>query len=148
MAMSPFSPDVVHNVRMVRAARVAAGVLAAALAAGCSSQHAVTSTTSTTAAPASPGVSLVDECASAIAYWTGQALTPGADQGYDYQEMGLSASEYQILQDVISLARPVARQSGVPAAQAFAQRTARPRCAAYLASQSAAPSASGKGWPQ
>ena len=127
---------------MVRSARAAAGLLAVALVAGCSSQHAAT------AAPASSGVSLADECASAIAYWTGQALTPGADQGYDYQEMGLSATEYQILLAVIPLARPVARQSGVAAAQAFAQRTARPRCAAYLASQSAAPSPSGKGWPQ
>jgi hypothetical protein len=127
---------------MVRAAGVTAGLLAAALVASCSSQHAAS------AVPSSSGVSLADECASAIAYWTGQALTPGADQGYDYQEMGLSATEYHLLLAVIPLARPVARQSGVPAAQAFAQRTARPRCVAYLASQSAAPSPSGNGWPQ
>jgi len=137
------------NVRMVRSAHATAALLAAALLAGCSSQHAVSSTpTSVSVTPTASGVSLVDECASAIAYWTGQALTPGTNQGYDYQEMGLSAAEYQILQAVTLLARPVARQSGVPAAQTFAQSTARPRCAAYLASRSAAPSASGKGWPQ
>jgi hypothetical protein len=137
---------------MVRYARAAAGLLAAVLAAGCSSRHvasgARSSAPTTATATASTGVSLADECTSAIAYWTGQALTPGADQGYDYQEMGLSAVEYQILQDVISLAGPVARASGLSAVQAFAERTARPRCVAYLASVSASPSASGKGWPQ
>jgi hypothetical protein len=144
----------VDHVRMIRPAHAAAALLAAALLAGCSAQHAVSAaSTSPSASSASPspspsGVSLVDECASAISYWTGQALTPGPDQGYDYQEMGLSAAEYEILKAVILLARPVARQSGVPAAQTFAQRTATPRCAAYLASASAAPSASGKGWPQ
>ena len=150
----PTSGPFVDNVRMVRYARAAAGLLAAVLAAGCSSRHVASGaqspapTTATVTATASTGVSLADECTSAIAYWTGQALTPGADQGYDYQEMGLSAVEYQILQDVISLARPVARASGLSAVQAFAERTARPRCVAYLAAVSASPSASGRGWPQ
>jgi hypothetical protein len=62
--------------------------------------------------------------------------------------MGLSAAEYQIVLDLTAVSRPVAQQSGIPAAQAYAQREARPRCAAYLASQSAAPTPSGAGWPR
>ncbi|MBS2966251.1 hypothetical protein KGA66_24615 [Actinocrinis puniceicyclus] len=130
-------------------------LLAAALCAGCASGAssaagngrggaAGTPASAKAAQPASPA----DECASAIAYWAGQALTPGADQGYDYQEMGLSADEYQILLAVTALARPVARKSGLPAARAFARREALPRCAAYVSSHPASPTAPGGGWPQ
>ena len=127
----------------------AIGLVAMALLAGCSGQRSThAGSVQSVSASASQPVSLVDECASAIAYWAGQALTPGADQGYDYQEMGLTATEYKILLAIIPSARPVAQKSGLPAAQAYALGSARPQCAAYLASQSAAPSASSHGWPQ
>lgn len=147
--------------RASASAVAAIGLVTMAMLAGCSghgsphvssgqsasvSASAPAPTASSTSA--SRPVSLVDECASAIAYWVGQALTPGADQGYDYQEMGLTATEYKILLATVVSARPVAQKSGLSAAQAYALGSARPQCAAYLAAQSASPSASSGGWPQ
>jgi hypothetical protein len=115
---------------------------------GPSSAHAGSGQSVSAFASASQSVSLIEECASAIAYWVGQALTPGADQGYDYQEMGLTATEYKILLAIVASARPVAQKSGLPAAQAYALGSARPQCAAYLASWPDTPGVSSGGWPQ
>lgn len=136
--------------RASASAVTAIGLVTMALLAACSghsSAHAGSgqSVPASAYASASRSVSLVDECASAIAYWVGQALTPGADQGCDYQEMGLTATEYKILLAIVASARPVVQKSGLPAAQAYALESGRPQCAAYLASQPATPSASNGG---
>ncbi len=130
--------------------------LVVGLAAGCSSGVSTSPTVGRVSASPAPGTgsattsapSPTQECVSAIAYWAVQALTPGADQGYDYQEMGLSAGEYKILLDLTARARPIAKQSGADAAQAFVRREALPRCAAYVATHSASASSAGPGWPQ
>ncbi|MCY0961082.1 hypothetical protein [Streptomyces sp. H27-H5] len=71
-------------------------------------------------------------CADLITHWAGVILDAGdaADAvGLDYQAMGLSGDQYEILSAVLDGARAVRRDEGAPAARAFGAREAERRCA-------------------
>ena len=97
--------------------------------------------------PTATRVDLVEECASSVAYWVRFLVTPGSDMGLDYQEMGLSGGENDIVRVLLPAAGNTAKRQGLPAAQAYALQQARPRCRSYLARLAASPS-SAPGWPQ
>lgn len=97
--------------------------------------------------PTATRVDPVEECASSVAYWVRYLVTPGSDMGLDYQEMGLSGGENDIVQVLLPAAGSTAKRQGPPAAQAYALQQARPRCRSYLARLGASPS-SAPGWPR
>ncbi|MCX5075980.1 hypothetical protein OHA84_10730 [Streptomyces sp. NBC_00513] len=71
-------------------------------------------------------------CADLITHWAGVTLdaADGTDAvGLDYQAMGLSGDQYEILRAVLDGARAVRRDEGAPAARAFGAREAERRCA-------------------
>ncbi|MFC1408747.1 hypothetical protein ACEZCY_05560 [Streptacidiphilus sp. N1-12] len=89
----------------------------------------------------------MEECADSVAYWVRYLLTPGSDTGLDYQEMGLSSGENDIVRALLPATAATAKRQGLSLAQADALTQARPRCRAYLLALGPSPSAAG-GWPQ
>lgn len=78
-------------------------------------------------APASPSaVSDTDLCTRIVAYWSRRAL--GDDTYGDYQSMGLSHGQYQILRDVVAAARVTLRRQGLAAADELIDRHVRRAC--------------------
>ncbi|MGV9254689.1 hypothetical protein [Streptomyces sp. NPDC003697] len=61
-------------------------------------------------------------------YWSGEALDSGTYG--DYQSMGLSDAQYDILREVVAAARSVRRRQGAAAARELVARRAREDCAA------------------
>ncbi|MGI5449206.1 hypothetical protein ACQEVM_26235 [Streptomyces sp. CA-243310] len=71
-------------------------------------------------------------CADLITAWAGVLLDAGDGRdavGLDYQAMGLSGDQYEILRAVLDGARAVRRDEGAPAGRAFGAREAERRCA-------------------
>ncbi|AYN41865.1 hypothetical protein D9753_26645 [Streptomyces dangxiongensis] len=80
-------------------------------------------------APASTSPSAAsdtDLCARIVAYWSRRAL--GDDTYGDYQSMGLSHGQYQILRDVVDAARITLRRQGAEAADELIDRQTRRAC--------------------
>ncbi|MEU0051176.1 hypothetical protein [Streptomyces sp. NPDC006309] len=78
-------------------------------------------------APASPSAaSDTDLCTRIVAYWSRRAL--GDDTYGDYQSMGLSHGQYQILRDVVDAARVTLRRQGPVAADQLIDRQTRRAC--------------------
>ncbi|MGW0081752.1 hypothetical protein [Streptomyces sp. NPDC003393] len=108
-------------------------LLAGALTAGCNgaADTAVSSghgAGHSTAPPPSPQVTSREElCARIVAHWARQVLD-GTTYG-DYQSMGLSNGQYEILRRVVDAARPVKRRQGARAADELINRQARAGCA-------------------
>ncbi|TDU02858.1 hypothetical protein EDD99_1267 [Streptomyces sp. 846.5] len=121
-------------------------LLAAALLL-CSACAAHPGTAARSPSPTATRVDALEECASSVAYWVRYLVTPGSDMGLDYQEMGLSGGENDIVRALLPAAGSTAKGQGLPAAQAYALQQARPRCRSYLARLAASPS-SAAGWPQ
>lgn len=67
-------------------------------------------------------------CARLIAHWAREALD--GDTYGDYQSMGLSHGQYEILMRVVDAGRAVRRRQGVSAAEELMARQARTACAA------------------
>src|SRR4051812_17730710 len=68
-----------------------------------------------------------DLCARIVAYWSRKALD---SQTYgDYQSMGLSDGQYDILRTVVDAARTERKRHGARAADELIDRTAREGCA-------------------
>ncbi|MFC1406439.1 MULTISPECIES: hypothetical protein [Streptacidiphilus] len=126
--------------------RISLIAIALLLCSGCAAQPRSTAPSPTATATAT-GVDPVEECADSVAYWVRYLLTPGSDMGLDYQEMGLSGGENNIVQSLLPAARSTAQHQGLPAAQAYALAQARPRCRAYLVALAASPG-SAPGWPK
>lgn len=126
-----------HRIRLV-----AAALLLCSACAACATQSR-----SAAPSPAASRVDPVEECASSVAYWVRYLITPGSDTGLDYQEMGLSGGENDIVRALVPAAGTTAKAQGLPAAQVYALQQARPRCRAYLARIGASHS-SAPGWPQ
>ena len=62
-----------------------------------------------------------------VGYWARKALD---SDGYgDYQSMGLSNGQYDILRAAVAAARPVERRQGVEAARKLVDRQVRTGCA-------------------
>ncbi|MFJ9719673.1 hypothetical protein ACIRPQ_27760 [Streptomyces sp. NPDC101213] len=67
-------------------------------------------------------------CARIVAHWSREVLDGG---GYgDYQSMGLSDGQYEILRSVVDAARAVEKREGAPAADELIVRRSREDCAA------------------
>lgn len=81
-------------------------------------------------APSSPSprvTSPAELCTGVVAYWSRKVLDE--DTYGDYQSMGLSNTQYEILRRVVAAARPVRLRQGVDAAQHLIDRQARTDCA-------------------
>ncbi|GGW68164.1 hypothetical protein GCM10010503_51820 [Streptomyces lucensis JCM 4490] len=78
-----------------------------------------------TRATASPP-SDADLCTRLVAHWARAALDSGTYG--DYQSMGLSNGQYDILRDVVTAARAVRRRQGLPAAHDLIDRQAGQAC--------------------
>lgn len=76
---------------------------------------------------ASPTVSDAELCAAIVAHWSREVLDSGTYG--DYQSMGLSNGQYEILRDVVDAARAVRRGQGAAAADELIDRRARTACA-------------------
>jgi hypothetical protein len=66
-------------------------------------------------------------CATIVAHWSRQVLDSGTYG--DYQSMGLSNGQYEILRDVVDAARTAKRRQGAEAAGELIDRRARAACA-------------------
>ncbi|MFF9084868.1 hypothetical protein ACF1BE_00315 [Streptomyces sp. NPDC014991] len=85
-------------------------------------------TSASAPAPASPSAaSGTGLCTRIIAYWSRRALD--GDTYGDYQSMGLSHGQYQILRDVVDAARVTLRREGAAAADMVIDRRASRACA-------------------
>ncbi|MYX99955.1 hypothetical protein GT045_35490, partial [Streptomyces sp. SID486] len=74
---------------------------------------------------AAPGADL---CTRLVVHWAREALD--GDTYGDYQSMGLSHGQYEILRDVVDAGRAVRRRQGASAAVSLMGRQARTACAA------------------
>lgn len=105
-------------------------LLAAGLAAGCGGQSGARDGASETRASAnSPSPSATPPaqlCTRIIGYWSRRTLT---DDTYgDYQSMGLSDGQYEILRKVVDAARAERRRADATAADRLIDRRARELC--------------------
>ncbi|MEU8688909.1 hypothetical protein [Streptomyces sp. NPDC048665] len=90
------------------------------------SQHASahpTGSDSPSPGPTSPA----DLCTRLVSHWS-RAVLDGTTYG-DYQSMGLSNGQYEILREVVDGARVVKRRQGAAAADTLIDRRARQACA-------------------
>ncbi|GGT12774.1 hypothetical protein [Streptomyces chromofuscus] len=81
-------------------------------------------------APASPSpraTTPAEVCARIVAYWSREVLDDGSYG--DYQSMGLSNGQYDILRNVVDAARTERERQGRAAAEQLIDRQARVRCA-------------------
>nr|WP_231909174.1 hypothetical protein [Streptomyces sp. 2114.2] len=67
-------------------------------------------------------------CVSAVGYWAREILDGGVPYG-DYQSMGLSNRQYDILREVVAAARVAKREQGARAAGELTDRQVRRTCA-------------------
>lgn len=123
-----------RNARTAGAAAVTAALTAALIAAltlGCSPG----TTQAPAPGPATPAprtTSPEDLCTRLITHWSGILLDakPGEDPvGRDYQAMGLSGGQYDILRAVVAAARTEEQARGRDAGRELVDREARRRCA-------------------
>ncbi|MFG3658972.1 hypothetical protein [Streptomyces sp. NPDC047706] len=116
-----------------RSAVLGLAVLAGALLTGCAgpAPGAAGPATATAAEPASHVPSPhatppAEVCARIIIYWSRETLD-GGTYG-DYQTMGLSNGQYEILRDVVDAARVTQKRQGRSAADKLITRQAHERC--------------------
>ncbi|GGQ47959.1 hypothetical protein [Streptomyces flaveolus] len=113
-------------------------LLTAALATACGNSgtggpRSATVTTGTGAGhtgssrPSPTPASDAELCVRVVAHWSREVLD-GGTYG-DYQSMGLSNRQYDILREVVDAARPVRREQGDRAADELIDRRTRARCA-------------------
>ncbi|WP_193512114.1 hypothetical protein [Streptomyces griseoloalbus] len=115
-----------------------AALLAGLLATGCDASgdreagHASDGRTGSTApssaasSPSPRATSDEELCARLVGYWSREALA-GTTYG-DYQSMGLSNGQYDILRAAVDAARPVQRRQGTAAAHRLMDREVREGC--------------------
>jgi hypothetical protein len=68
----------------------------------------------------------VDLCTTLVAHWSHEVL--GSGTYGDYQSMGLSNGQYEILRSVVDAARDVKRRQGTATAEELIDRQARRAC--------------------
>lgn len=74
-----------------------------------------------------PPMSGAELCVSAVGYWAREMLDGGEPYG-DYQSMGLSNRQYDILREVVDAARTAKRDQGARAAGELTERRVRQAC--------------------
>ncbi|MFI8945869.1 hypothetical protein ACIGO6_05050 [Streptomyces sp. NPDC053750] len=79
-------------------------------------------------ASARPPLAGAELCTSAVGYWARRILDGGTLYG-DYQSMGLSNRQYDILREVVAAARPTQREHGDRATEELTVRRVRETCA-------------------
>ncbi|MEU2772642.1 hypothetical protein ABZ646_06840 [Streptomyces sp. NPDC007162] len=99
--------------------------LGLALLTACGAPTAPTGRHTPTGSPSA--VSDAALCARIVAHWSREVLDSGTYG--DYQSMGLSNGQYEILRDVVEAARAVARQQGAAASDRLIDRRSRSACA-------------------
>ncbi|WP_193776201.1 hypothetical protein [Streptomyces sp. E2N166] len=129
-----------------RRLRCAPGLLAlaltlptAALGSGCgnsgaerpgSGDTARPTASASASAPAQGSLSPAELCTSAVGYWAREILAGSTPYG-DYQSMGLSNPQYDILRKVVDAAQATERDQGPRAADELIGRQVRDSCAAH-----------------
>ncbi|WP_369168597.1 hypothetical protein AB5J49_12105 [Streptomyces sp. R28] len=113
-----------------KGAALALALLTAGSAAGCGGQPDARGDASgarTSAESPSPSATAPARlCTQIIAYWSRRTLT---DDTYgDYQSMGLSDGQYEILREVVDAARAERRRADAQAAERLIDRRARELC--------------------
>jgi len=136
------APRVTSSVARRAGARAAAlacgGVL---LLAGCGGPDRPTAEATTSSRLRTPA----ETCALQVGYWAGELLKPNHDKGYDYQEMGLTTADYQIVLDITKDAKRLQRTATREQTLAFVAREAQRRCAGHGTTTCTA--ATNAGWP-
>ena len=101
-----------------------------ALAAGCGEsgpRGGAASTRAASGTPSSPPATPPEDlCARIVAHWSREVLD--SDTYGDYQSMGLSNGQYEILMDIVDAARAEKKRAGEQAARELIDRDARERC--------------------
>ncbi|MEV5143155.1 hypothetical protein AB0L14_01600 [Streptomyces sp. NPDC052727] len=80
------------------------------------------------ASPSAQPTSDADLCTRLVTYWARKMLADGTYG--DYQSMGLSHGQYQILRDVVAAGRSVRKRQGPDLANQLMDRQARTACTA------------------
>ncbi|MFE0730469.1 hypothetical protein [Streptomyces antibioticus] len=114
--------------RTAAAARVAA--VLAGLLAGCAAPASPSARTSPSAAPSPTPPEVL--CTRLVVHWAREVL--GSGTYGDYQSMGLSNGQYEILRSVVDEARVEHKRRGPDAADESIRREARTGCAAWYRS--------------
>ncbi|GHD28110.1 hypothetical protein [Streptomyces galbus] len=114
-------------------AALLAGALAGVLATGCGAPAATGADGAHTTAPAAASPAPPEDlCTRVVAHWSREVLD-GTTYG-DYQSMGLSNGQYEILRAVVDEARAEKRRAGAAAADALIGRRVREGCVAWYRS--------------
>ncbi|MFF7190873.1 hypothetical protein ACFZAR_37945 [Streptomyces sp. NPDC008222] len=114
----------------VRGLWIGLALLTGATTVACSHAGAAgpTSAEAAVSASASPRPTPPEElCARVVVYWSRKVLDSGTYG--DYQSMGLSNGQYEILRTVVDAARDVKQRQGASAAEQLMGRRAREGCA-------------------
>jgi len=116
------------------AARKAAGVRLRAVALACGGMLllAACGTPDHPAAEATTSSRLrtaAETCALQVGYWANELLKPNHDKGYDYQEMGLTTADFQLVLDITKAAKRLGPDATHEQQLAFVNHEAQRRCA-------------------
>ncbi|WP_051795131.1 hypothetical protein [Streptomyces sp. NRRL S-87] len=132
----PGRPGPRRPARTPAAAAAAAALLLAATAACTATRTAPAARTTASrapstaaASPARPAASPRELCVRLVAHWTHRVLDGGPHSHLDYQEMGLSGGQYEILRAAVAAGRAVAPRRGPAAAHDAATREVERGCA-------------------
>jgi hypothetical protein len=105
-------------------------LLTGALVTGCGgsgTQGGTAGTRTASGTPSSPPATPPEDlCARIVAHWSREVLD--SDTYGDYQSMGLSNGQYEILMEVVDAARAEKKRSGGQAARELIDRDAREHC--------------------
>jgi hypothetical protein len=86
-----------------------------------------------------------ETCALQVGYWANELLKPNHDKGYDYQEMGLTTADFQLVLDITKAARRLGPGTTHQQQLAFVNREAQRRCAGR--GTTTCTTATHAGWP-
>ncbi|MGW7281220.1 hypothetical protein ACWGIV_23555 [Streptomyces sp. NPDC054844] len=143
--MAPWPGAAARRLRSARGPLALAVTLpAAALAVGCGNSGAerpgpgdtarpVASAPASASASARGSLSPEELCTSAVGYWAHEILAGTTPYG-DYQSMGLSNAQYDILRKVVDAAQATKRDQGPRAAEELIDRQVRDSCAEHYRS--------------
>ncbi|MGW8635628.1 hypothetical protein [Streptomyces sp. NPDC055793] len=109
--------------RLLLGALMAATAVTAVSCGNSGDQGAGSGGSSATTDPPSP----TEACVGAVGHWARELLAGGEPYG-DYQSMGLSNRQYDILREVVAAARAAERDRGDRAAGALIDRRVREAC--------------------
>lgn len=99
--------------------------------AGCGTGPATPAAQARPSTTSPPPPDLVTACTNQIVYWAGEQLRAAPDKGFDYQHMGLTGDENDVLRQVVT--RAEVEGAGV------VERLAREGCAELATQPSVAP---------